>query len=95
MNLANEAGYLYVYSKKIMKLSKRLRSLSHHAEKHLKKHQSTNDASKKQKHYHKHLTKKEEIAKIITEREKIFKSMHHHEVAFRHALEKEHHIKQH
>ncbi|MBU1112083.1 MAG: hypothetical protein ABIG93_05170 [archaeon] len=94
MNLANEAGYLYVYSKKLMKLSKTLKYLSHHAEKHLKKHQSTNDANKKQKHYHKHLTKKEEITKIVKEREDIFKKMRHHEVAFRHALEKEHHLKQ-
>jgi len=93
MNLSNEAGYLYVHSKKLSSLSRRLRAVSKHAEKHLNKHNSTNDAEKKRKHYHKHLTKKEEIAQIMKEREKILKKIKHHEVAFRHALEKEHHIK--
>ena len=95
MGLTNEAGYLYVYSKKLIYINKKIRSASKGAEKHLKKHQNADNHEKKEKHYNNHLSKKSEIEKWIKEHNKILKTLHNHEVAFAHALRKEHNISKH
>ena len=92
MSLANEAAYLYTYSKKLMTINNQLKKLSKKADNHLHKHNNTNDHSKKEKHYLKHLNKKTEIQKLVKEHNQIVSRMRHHEVAFTHLLRKEHNI---
>ena len=93
MSLANEAAYLYTYSKKLMSINSQLKKLSKKAEKNLSKHHKTDDYAKKEKQYFKHLSKKTEIQKLIKEHNQIVSRMKHHEVAFTHLLRKEHSIK--
>lgn len=95
MGLANEAGYLYIYSKKLIYINKRIRSASKGAEKHLEKHRKADNHDRKHHHYKKHLSKKGDIEKLIKEHNKILKQLHHHEVAFAHSLRKEHNIAKH
>ena len=53
MSLANEAAYLYTYSKKLMSINSQLKKLSKKAEKNLSKHHKTDDYAKKEKQYFK------------------------------------------
>ena len=92
MNLANEAGYLYVYSKELMDVNKKIRKLSSKAEKHAVKHMNANNEKKKLKHKNKHAKVKNDIEKLLKKHNKIIKILKHHNIAFYHALSKEHKI---
>lgn len=89
MSLSSEAGYLYVYSKELVTINKKIKKLSKHADKHLKKHHKTDNINKKKKHYDKHKKKKEDIHDLIKKHNKVLKHLKHHNVAFYHALKKE------
>ena len=92
MKLANEAGYLYVYSKQLMYINKKIKKLSAKAEKHAVKHMKANTEKKKQKHREKHARVKINIENLLKKHNKIVKILRHHNVAFYHALAKEHKI---
>lgn len=93
MNLANEAGYLYTYSKELGSINKKLRSLSNKAEKHVKKHQSTSNEKKRLKHQIKHSQVTKKIRSLMKKHNKTITGLQHHHAAFLHALRKEHKIK--
>jgi uncharacterized FlaG/YvyC family protein len=93
MHLANEAGYLYVYSKKLMKINRQLHKLSGHAEKHAKKHANANSEKGREKHRKKHASTKNNIKELMKQHNHLMKSLNHHYVNFAHELRKEHSLK--
>lgn len=93
MNLSNEAAYLYVFSKKLKRLNKQLHYLSKKAEKHLHKHQTASSERKKEKQKQKHHRTIDNIKELMKQHNDILRRIHHHQIAFAHALQKEHKIK--
>ncbi len=89
MGLANEAAYLYVQSKKVVALNKDLKKLSEKALEHKKKHTKAAE-DKKHKHKKKHDSVVKEMKKKIVKHNKLIQSLHHHLLAFEHALESQH-----
>ena len=92
MNLANEAAYLYVHSKELLALNKKLQRLSKKAGKHVKKHAKAKTEEKKEKHKMKHSKTTENIAKLIKKHNKILEHLRAHQIAFAHALKTEHNV---
>ena len=93
MNLANEAGYLYNHSKELVRLNRRLRSLSKKAEKYLKKYHKTTNEDRKHKHKKKYTKIVTRIKKLIKRHDKLIILLRHHHLAYEHALHKEQKIK--
>ena len=92
MNLTNEAGYLYVYSKKLIKLNKDLKKLSKKAHKHVHKHSKAKSEEKKLRHKVKHRKTTENIKDLMKTHNKILVRLRHDQVAYAHALKKEHKV---
>jgi hypothetical protein len=90
MSLANEAGYLYVLSKELTAINKMLEKYSKHAQHHIRKHNLSKTEKDKARHRHKHDKVKGNIVKLMKKHDRILKLLNHHNVAFYHALKKEH-----
>jgi len=88
MGLTNEAAYLYVHSKDLISLTKKLRRLSKTAEKHTTKHQNAKDEETKVKHHKKHATVSKKMKELIEKHNRIIERLRSHQVAFAHALSK-------
>ena len=93
MSLANEAAYLYVLSKELVTINKRVRKNSQKAQKHLEKHYKAISPEEKAKHQHKHAQRVTDIQKLLQEHNKILSKLRRHQIAFAHQLQKEHQIK--
>ncbi len=92
MNLAKEAAYLYLYSKELLKINRKLKRLSKKAEKHAEKHRKATEETKKAKHAHKHQKVTKKIRKLMTKHNEVLGGIRHHMVNFHEALRKQHHI---
>lgn len=92
MSLANEASYLYVYSKKLIKLNKELKKLSKKAEKHRHKHGKAKTTKQQEKHKSKHSQTTDKIKDLTKKHNRILGRIKHHYLAFAHSLRKEHKI---
>ena len=92
MHLTNEAAYLYVLSKELTSLNKKLKSLSKKAEKHVHKHSQATTPEKKEKHKLNHTIVTKNIKQLLEKHNTLLKSIQHHHTAFYHALRKEHKI---
>ncbi len=92
MSLANEAAYLYVFSKKLQKLNKKLQKYSIRAEKHLKKHQLASSEQERNKIRQKHQDATGKIKELMKEHNIILEKIRHHQIAFAHSLQKQHKI---
>lgn len=90
MNLANEAGYLYVLSKKLTWLNRRIKRCNKKAEKHAHRQAQAADQYKKHKHRIKHEKTKIVIHHLLKEHHALLTKIKHHKLAFTHALAKEH-----
>jgi len=90
MTLANEAAYLYVHSKELLSLNKELRNLTNKAQKHVEKHNKSKTEEDRYKHRRKHGKTTEEIQKIIKKHNTTLQKLKSHQIAFAHALQKEH-----
>ena len=90
MNLTNEASYLYVYSKKLIKINRLLKKLSKKAGKHAHRHKKATKIEKRYKHEKKHQAAVTEIKKVMKTHNKILEKLRHHYAAYAHALKKEH-----
>ncbi len=93
MSLANEAGYLYVLSKKLTKINKLIKHFSRKAHKHKTKHYRMDNETKKDKHRKKHAHAAKNIKELLNEHNKILTQIKHHSLAFAHQLQKEHKLK--
>jgi hypothetical protein len=90
MTLSNEAAYLYIYSKELAKVNKKLHKLSKDAEKEVKKHQKAKTVEQKLKHKIEHTKITGKIKELTTEHNKFVTTLKHHSIAFSHSLRKEH-----
>jgi len=93
MSLANEAAYLYVLSKGLVKVNKKVQKYSQKAQKHLEKHHKATSPEKKVKHQRKHAKRVIDIRKLMEEHNKTLAKLRQHQVAFAHQLQNEHKIK--
>ena len=89
MTLINEAAYLYVYSKKVIAVNKRLHGFREDAATQAKKFHSTRNSQHQQKHHAEYQQLAEKIKKLLEERQEILKKLHRHQVAFAGQLQKE------
>ena len=92
MNISNEAAYLYVYSKELLKINKQLKRVSKKAEKYAKKHSSAGTLEKKLKYKVKHTRVMEDIKELRKLHNKALATLRKHQIAFAHALQVEHKI---
>jgi len=88
MNILKEAGYLYLYSKKLLQINRKIKSLSKKKHKHGEKHSKASSPTKKHKHLQKHDSAAKKIKKLLKDHESIILRIKHHKVNFSHALEK-------
>ena len=89
MSLVNEAGYLYVLSKKLTKINKVILALTDEAKHHQAKHSSEIHPKKKEKYGRKHRKAMETAQHLLKERSHLAQQLHHHYVAFANAMQKE------
>ncbi|MBU0470428.1 MAG: hypothetical protein KKA62_00955 [Nanoarchaeota archaeon] len=92
MNISKEAAYLYLYSKKLTKINKEMKRLSHKAEKHATKHSKTSNERKKEKHLKRHRQATEDIKSLMKKHNLLLNRIRHHVVNFHDALRKQHHL---
>lgn len=92
MNLVKEAAYLYIHSKELIELNKKLKKLSKKAEKHISKHQKADDEAKREKHQTKHKNTTEEIKQLMKKHNKLLERIKHHHLTYTHALRKEYKV---
>lgn len=89
MNTINEAAYLYVQSKKLHEINSDLKKLAKKAHKQKTKHSKATSERKQEKHRKKHASVTKDINGLMREHTKLIKALHHHNVAFAHALKRE------
>ena len=85
MSLANEAGYLYILSKKLMKLTKKIHHVTEKAQKLHAKRQRKPEVEKYKVKLHYAQKKLEDLRK---DHQEILAKLRHHQVAFAHQLQK-------
>lgn len=82
MTLANEAAYLYVFSKKLISINKKIQSLREDGQKAMQRFHQTMDVKQKQEYHHRSQKAAEKLRKKIEERYTILGKLHRHQVAF-------------
>ena len=92
MGLVNEAGYLYVHSRELVILNKKIKRLSKKAQKHVEKHGKAKTEEKKFKHKKKHTKTTEDIRDLMKKHNKVLGKLKAHQIAYIHALRKEHKV---
>jgi len=93
MNIAYEAAYLFVYAKKLQRVTTKLKSLSKDAQHHLNKHNATQNPKDKEHHKTKHQKVTKKIQDLITRHNELLTKIRHHQLLFASTLQKEHRIK--
>ncbi len=92
MSLANEAGYLYVYSKKLHSLKKEIKNCKEESEQLFRKHTLAKDQKEKDKIQNKKDKKAKELHHLIEKHSELLTKLRHHQIAFSHRLQEEQHI---
>lgn len=90
MNLLKEAAYLYAYSKELIKINRKIKSLSRQAEKHAHRYHRAGSQEKQHKHKRRHSQTTAEMKPLMKKHNLVVTSLRHHYLGFRHALHKEH-----
>ena len=81
MNISNEAAYLYVLSKEIESLNRKIKRLSKKADKHKERHQQASE-EKKEKHRRRYGKVIEKLKDLLKEHNRILTSLRRHQIAF-------------
>lgn len=89
MTITNEAAYLYVYSKKLLSVNKKIHSLREDGQKAMQRFHHTADAHQKQKYHQQSQKAAEKLRKVIEERHTLLGKLQRHQVAFAGQLQKE------
>ncbi|MBI2573241.1 hypothetical protein HYV86_05250 [Candidatus Woesearchaeota archaeon] len=89
MSLLNEAGYLYVLSKDLMSVNKKIRKHAQKAREHFDDHTKATRHEDKQKHYVKHTDATAKVRKLAEKHNEILRKIQRHQVAFAHSLRDE------
>lgn len=89
MSIAREAAYLYLCSKELTKLNKKLHDLSKEAQHHGQKHASAMDEKTRYKYAKKHHHATKELQHLAKEHHAMLERIKHHLVNYNNALRKE------
>lgn len=89
MSITREAAYLYLCSKELTKLNKKLHDLSKEAQHHKQKHAFATDEKSRYKHAQKHHHATKEIQNLMKEHHEMLNRIKHHLVNYNNALRKE------
>jgi len=89
MGLLKEAGYIYLYSKELKKINKRLNKLGKVAEKHKERHRKAPE-HKKEKHKVKHVLTVREIGELMKKHDHVLNRLKLHHQRYAYYLRKEH-----
>ena len=92
MTLANEAAYLYAYSKQFEKINKQLNQLSKEAGNYLEKHHKASSLEEQYKHRQSHEKTTSKIRDLLKKHDDTLVNLRRHQIAFANALQKEHRI---
>lgn len=92
MSLLKEAGYIYLFSKELIKLNKKLKKLGKLAEKHKTRHEKAKK-HKKEKHKIKHALTVRDIEELMKKHNHVLGRLRTHYHRFAHYLRKEHKVK--
>ncbi len=87
MGLKEEAGYLYLYSKELKRVNKKLRSLGKEAHKHASNYAKASE-KKRGKYKKKHHQAKLEIKEQMNKHTRLMSKIKHHMLGFNDALRK-------
>ena len=93
MSILSEAAYLYVHSKELLSINRKLKRMGGKAEKHVKRHQKAKDNSEQAVHRKRHGDVVRDIQDLLKKHNAILSKLKRHQVAFAHGLGKEHKIK--
>ncbi len=91
MSLIKEASRLYLFSKELVKLNKRLRKLGRSAEKHKVRHEKAS-RHKKEKHKVRHALTVKDVKELMEKHDAVLKRLKTHYQRFTHYLRKEHKV---
>ena len=89
MSITREAAYLYLCSKELAKMNKKLHDLRKETQYHGQKHASAMDERTRHKHATKHHHATQEIQKLMKEHHAMLSRIKHHLVNYNNALRKE------
>ena len=93
MSLVNHAAYLYVHSKELIVLNKKLKRLSKNAEKHKKRGERESDFGRVHKHAKRHAEAGEDIRTLLKKHNRILTKLRQHQVVHANELRKEHKVR--
>ncbi|MFH1682525.1 MAG: hypothetical protein ABIA37_01890 [Candidatus Woesearchaeota archaeon] len=91
MNLLKEAGYVYLYSKKLVYLNKKIKKLGKKAVKHKSRHEKAAE-HKKEKHHVRHVLTVRQINALMEKHNSTLKKLAYHSHKFSECLRKEHKV---
>ena len=89
MSITREAAYLYLCSKELTKLNKKLHDLSKEAQHHGQKHALATDEKTRYKHSKKHHKATKELQHLMKEHHAILTRIKHYLVNYNSALRRE------
>ena len=89
MSLTREAGYLYLCSKELAKINKKLHDLSKDVHHHRQKHLQAADEKSRYKHAKKHHHAAKELQQSMQKHHSMLSRIKHHLVNYNNALRKE------
>ena len=92
MGISNEAAYLYVYSKELLKINRKLKRASKKAEKAFKKFKESKTVEEQIKRKPQYEETLDEVHKLQKEHNYIIRTLRHHQVAFAHQLQNQHKV---
>jgi len=84
-----DAAYLYIHSKELLAINKKLHKLSGKAEKHLRKHGNAKNDKARAKHKKKHAGVTTDMMKLQKKQIKLLKLLQHHQIKFAYNLQKQ------
>ena len=89
MSITRESAYLYLCSKELTKMNKKLHDLSKEAQHHGQRHARATDEKTRHKHSKKHHNATEELQHLLKKHHAMLSRIKHHLVNYNSALRKE------
>lgn len=93
MNLVQNAGYVYVYAKKMVHIKEEIKELTKEGQKNLHQYHQTQDPKKKAKLHQRHLKLTEKVHKLQKEHHLYLQRLRQHHALFVNILRREHEMK--
>ena len=91
MDLLKEAGYVYLYSKRLVSLNSKIKKLGRKAVKHKSKHEQAAEGNKS-KHHARHSLTIKQINTLLEEHNSVLRRLIQHSRRFNACLRKEHRV---